>query len=57
MYGAHSLWIDTNSLTTKLKQVLHCVGKIKIVNEIAPKPAIVYAQTVIKRVNEYDPKS
>ena len=47
MDGAHGLPKDTISLIDDLQQVLHCVGKRKVVNKIKPNYAVRHAQGVI----------
>ena len=54
--GAHGLTKNTNRPTTDLQQVLHCVWKINICNDITPKSEIEYDQKFIRRVNKHDPK-
>ena len=51
MDGANELLTVSKNLVTKMKQVLYCVGKQKINNDITPQSAIVYASRVIIRVN------
>ena len=52
MEGSHVLPRDSISIANKLQQVIHCVGKIIIADEIKPNSSYRYAHIVIERVDE-----
>ena len=51
MEGAHELSRDVISIKNELEQEIHSIGKMRIVNEIKPKPAYSYAHRFIEWVN------
>ena len=56
MDGAYGIPIYSLSLANELQQVLHSVGKRRIVNEIKPNSAHKYSHIFIRRVNEEEGK-
>ena len=57
MEGAHGLPRNTTSITSYIQQVLHGVGKRRIVKEIKAKSVYMYYCRVIERINEEEGKS
>ena len=56
MDGGHGIPTDTNSLTTELQQVIHCVGKHNNLSNISPRSAIHFPRRVIMlEVDKYAP--
>ena len=57
MEGAQGIPRDEIIILSGLQQVLHAIGKRRIIKQIKPKLAYRYACRVIERVNEEEGKS
>ena len=51
MEGVYGIPRDTISIKNELQQVLHLVGKIRIIDEIKQNPTYKYSRRVVVLVN------